>query len=997
MYSLIGTVTVLLVLCHTLVGITFVKSDDCANISGNLTIMDDIKFLFIGESANMTCTMINKQTIQNYSVENLNIRVKKCVEIKSLYRQIGQKNGSKEIHVRDLIEDLPCRDQILLDYVCQYDRKNSSPCIVGRTFIYFDLKRCGVNHPLPKTLIETSDLMEMYVTDPIRDLHCEDQNQIKLEYKCVYETKNGTSCPVGERDLIYFDFPPSPVNKSFRCLAYNWLNMTCWFDLGVVYRGWNVPGYTKVDIKVKYGILGMTGKLEEQYIKRDGTCLKISIPNNKFTLLNVQMDINITNEARKVSNISIFKFNPRDFVKPAPIENLKYIEKNSTAIKLEWYHSNSQMSKKFRIQYSSEYDPKGSWMQKEYVQIYPRSITAPKTRELTLTKLLPYALYNITIVVIPIYENRTETGFWSDNVTTSIRTAEDVPRAVPTLWPGYFSQLNDPEKIKIYWEPIDDIKRCGIIQSYRITLKEIVPFGEKVEKKENFTAEIPDIPPEAISYEIQLEPMKQYEIKLTQRTSVGYPTVKDAHIYVYPQHIRPTLPSLTSVEAIGHNKVLFTWKLTTINNSSGDFSNYNLSWCKKNSTKPGKPGNCMDAIKSQLILDNSVTNNLANVTENYFDYWFGISVEETVQKGWFISSGITWYKHCVYLKGGVPKKPLELEVPTDTDQEDGIFIIWKPYTCTQGQGKVASYEVRFCTTGSAEDGCEGKEQNETVSASESSYTLQNLIEVLFKSSKTFESEKENLILGAAIGGIGAFVILVIVGIVYCRHSLKKQAEEVKEINLPTIKTKSGFDKRENNGSGIDTHESLQPLLRNSNGNDSGLGGSSTNGNSISQNNSLDKKYSNQNGSTGGYNSKHNNHIHQNGSVIQTDAIIESPGISENTNQSFGETSFTTGEMSGGNEMNSVDYTDVELHSSDEESSANNSSCVPSSNNSPKHSGKKSFYSSTNKSDRENKGFTDTDERGQDSSNIDSYCEQGETSAIDSYCQKGLNSSTGVTT
>lgn len=52
-------------------------------------------------------------------------------------------------------------------------------------------------------------------------------------------------------------------------------------------------------------------------------------------------------------------------------------------------------------------------------------ITAPKTRELTLTKLLPYALYNITIVVIPIYENRTETGFWSDNVTTSIRTAED--------------------------------------------------------------------------------------------------------------------------------------------------------------------------------------------------------------------------------------------------------------------------------------------------------------------------------------------------------------------------------------------------------------------------------------------------------------------------------------------------------------------------------------------------------------------------------------------
>ncbi|XP_063434974.1 uncharacterized protein LOC134716122 [Mytilus trossulus] len=960
MYTLIGTVTVLLILCHSLVGITFVKSDDCANISGKLTLTENIHFLFIGESANMTCS-IQKQSIQNFSAANF----------------------------------------------------------------YVSVKRCGTNHPLPQTLIETSDLMEMYVTDPIRDLHCEDQNQIKLEYKCVYETKNGTSCPVGETDLIYFDFPPTPV-KSLRCLAYNWLNLTCWFDLGVVYRGWNLPGYTKVNVAVKFGILGMLSEIEKQFIERDGTCLKVSIPDKDFYLLKVEMDINITNVARHVSNISRFEFNTRTVVKPAPIENLKYIEKNSTAIKLEWEHSNSQMSKKFQIQYSSEYDTKGSWMQKEYVQIYPRSIAASKIYPLTLTKLLPYVLYNITIKVRPIFENRTETGSWSDNVTTSIRTAEDVPRAVPTLWPGYFSQSNDPEKIKIYWEPIDDVKRCGIIQSYRIILKEIVLFGEKVEKEENFTKTYKDIPPEAISYEIQLEPMKKYEIKLTQRTSVGYPTVDDAHIYVYPQYIRPSLPSLTLVEAISHIQVLFTWNLRTINNSTGDFSNYNLSWCKKNSTKPGKPGNCQEAIKSELILDNNATNKTTvsiNITENYFDYWFGISVEETVHNGWFISSGITWYKHCVYLKGGVPKKPLELEVPTDTDQEDGIFIIWKPYTCTQGQGKVAFYEVRFCTTGSAEDQCEGKEQNETVSASESSYTLQNLIEgqtyiinisakmedgqygpwttskkVLFKSPKTFESETENLILGAAIGGIAAFVILVIVGIVYCRRSLKKQAEEVKEINLPTIKTKSGFDKRENNGSGIDTHESLQPLLRNSNGNDSGLGGSSTNGNSISHNNSLDKKYSNQNGSTGGYNSKHNNHIHQNGSIIQTDAIIESLGVSENTNQSFGETSFTTGEMSGGNEMNSVDYTDVELiHSSDEESSSNNSSCVPSSNNSPKHSGKKSFYSSTNRSDRENKGFSDTDERGQDSSNIESYCEQGETSAIDSYCQKGLNSSTGVTT
>ncbi|CAC5372229.1 unnamed protein product [Mytilus coruscus] len=310
MYSLIGSVIVLLILCHSLVGITFVKSDDCNNISGNLTLTENIHFLFIGESANMTCS-IQKQSIQNFSADNFIVTV----------------------------------------------------------------KRCGVTSPLPKILNETSDLMEMYVTDLIRDLHCGDQ--IMLEYKCIYDTKNGSSCPIGERDLIYFDFRPSPV-KSFHCLVYNWFNMTCWFDLGVVYRGWKLPGYTMVDVKVKYGILGIAEELDQQYIERDGTCLKISIPQKIFMgLMYTEIDINITNEARKVSNISIFKFNPRTFVKPASIENLKY-ERNATAIKLTWTHNNTQMSKKFRIQYSSEYDPKGSWMQKEYVQIFPRS----KMREL---------------------------------------------------------------------------------------------------------------------------------------------------------------------------------------------------------------------------------------------------------------------------------------------------------------------------------------------------------------------------------------------------------------------------------------------------------------------------------------------------------------------------------------------------------------------------------------------------------------------------------------
>lgn len=42
-----------------------------------------------------------------------------------------------------------------------------------------------------------------------------------------------------------------------------------------------------------------------------------------------------------------------------------------------------------------------------------------------------------------------------------------------------------------------------------------------------------------------------------------------------------------------------------------------------------------------------------NIEHGHFsDYQFGISVEGGNKAGWFISSGITWYRECLYLKDG---------------------------------------------------------------------------------------------------------------------------------------------------------------------------------------------------------------------------------------------------------------------------------------------------------------------------------------------------------
>ena len=57
--------------------------------------------------------------------------------------------------------------------------------------------------------------------------------------------------------VTYLSDPPTPIEK-FHCLVDNWLSMKCWFDLGVVYKRWNVPGYMTVNItmiEVKAGIM----------------------------------------------------------------------------------------------------------------------------------------------------------------------------------------------------------------------------------------------------------------------------------------------------------------------------------------------------------------------------------------------------------------------------------------------------------------------------------------------------------------------------------------------------------------------------------------------------------------------------------------------------------------------------------------------------------------------------------------------------------------------
>ena len=409
-------------------------------------------------------------------------------------------------------------------------------------------------------------------------------------------------------------------------------------------------------------------------------------------------------------------------------------------------------------------------------------------------------------------------------------------------------------------------------------------------------------------------------------------------------------------------------------------------------------------IESKVIpFDKPEVQNITMSLEgHYTDYNFGISAVAETRKGLFISSGIIWYKGCVYLRDGSPIKALDLTFPLDKDQENGLYFEWTPYNCHESVGKVESYIIKSCITDKQGVSCQEKEERITVPSSSTNYTLKDLTvdklylvkiapilnngrigqwsnskPVLFagKTAKAVVNETQNLVWGAVIGGGIAIICLSVAAILFIRRGCKKVEDDVREINTPVIK-KSHLDNMEAHSSGSDTRESHLPLLKNNHTtNDSGFGGSTlnTNGNSTEPN-SLDKnkKYSIQNGGIvqNGVIGNHEKHLQQNGSVVSYPVINESTDISTNNEelQVHSETSFISVGMSGDSELNSG-YTDMDMHTSDEDSS----SFVQSSNFSNSFSNKKTPKLII--SDPSVRG----DQKTKESSYIDSYCEQGESS------------------
>eukprot|EP00794_Sanderia_malayensis_P019881 gene19881-21822_t len=199
---------------------------------------------------------------------------------------------------------------------------------------------------------------------------------------------------------------------------------------------------------------------------------------------------------------------------------------------------------------------------------------------ISLSKLRKFTEYSISVKVL----NRKGEGNYSTPIR--VKTDEDKPDAPPTLvetWPG------TPESIRVYWSPIPQSLRNGIITGYRVFYKPLdVPMRQysRSPRSVNQFADYGALPGEkmiqvnATAYQVEiegLEEFKWYHMRIGAVTSKG---VGIAYSFDATCQQRPpiTAPDLHVIDQYSFNEITLKWSEISNASARGEVLGYRIMY-----------------------------------------------------------------------------------------------------------------------------------------------------------------------------------------------------------------------------------------------------------------------------------------------------------------------------------------------------------------------------------------------------------------------------------
>ncbi|XP_060076765.1 protogenin A-like [Ylistrum balloti] len=455
------------------------------------------------------------------------------------------------------------------------------------------------------------------------------------------------------------DYAPQVVTE-LQCVWYHWKErLEC---------TWELPPYDMKYIDVEFiwynGAMGLCSNMSDNKttcIFHSDIILDTSPWFFKITVTNTRLNVSAVGPyIEKIQH---------ENVKPNKVDwfGYEYVD-NSSCVLLKWSYDpfiSRSRKKQFRVQYVSS-----SGEQKE-------EINEDTGSSMLVCDLDPDTSYTFTIDVKAVRSH-----YYSDPVTISVTTDEDVPLSAPELQQGayqrnIFNCLNDSNgyhDVNIYWKKVPRDEARGVIVNYIINTSEYQSADEINARTEymetNYSSNY-------LSGTVHLKCGAPYIIKMTAATKKGLSKTW-SYLRIPPFSRKGPSPPPVFVEEGGEE-----YKVNFATSPLDGQTGYTIFYCqRKNNT------HCEGELLSTEMKPTDTRYASVVVPDTEVEYLFGVSRDFN-----FFGSGFVLIS-CVYHKTAVPPPPSGIRVSSRDSSQ--AMVTWNHVTCSENTPLIFFYTIKWC-------------------------------------------------------------------------------------------------------------------------------------------------------------------------------------------------------------------------------------------------------------------------------------------------------------
>ncbi|XP_041359188.1 uncharacterized protein LOC121375680 isoform X2 [Gigantopelta aegis] len=504
---------------------------------------------------------------------------------------------------------------------------------------------------------------------------------------CIGQCDEGFSFTSNSRSLAISFGPLPPKPKNFSCVSDNFMSLKCRWDVSGTNNTSNFWISRFIYDRYVSGSCQNTSTSSHQFpCACSNIALRTGINEMKPLMCSMKSGIHKQGPFFQFKNywIQVWGYNPfgdvfwnysvftdTSIVKLPPVSILHADARNSSSIQVVWdLRSTIQIDITFEVAIRN-------LRSRDQRQSFQNITTT--TKMASLENLRPFTNYSVQV------RSRPNGGcYWSDSRSVNVTTMEDSPSSAPVSTPGAYSRISCEESMDcvwLYWKPIEELSRNGIITKYIINSSST---------RHQSTIKQPDPKKDTFSSQLQWSDKgADHDIFIRGQTSKGpSPTY---HLHVPNDTKAPKKPRWVVVEVLNTSCETYqiTWPAQSCDYSPND--SLTIFWCLGVSKRSHV--NCKAALDWVVLPPNTTMYTVSPHTDKnvstILSWFFGVAVHKNNS-----SSGITWNK-CIFTFNGGASKPVSLFAsPVNLTY---VEVSWHFSYCdtTQVQGKPEEYLVAY--------------------------------------------------------------------------------------------------------------------------------------------------------------------------------------------------------------------------------------------------------------------------------------------------------------